>query len=318
MIKIESNFSGKHLISLDQLDRASIEFLFEKANWLKKEYQKSSISKLLEGKTVSLLFFEPSSRTFSSFSAAVKKLGGVTVEFQNMMETSSTVKGETLADTVNVFENYSDLIVMRHPEVGSLKTASQASYSTPLVNAGDGAGEHPTQALLDLFTIQEQFGKLDGLKGLLAGDLLFGRTVHSLIKAFSNFDNMTLYLLSPKELRMPQEIIQEAQEKGLKLIEIEDEKDIPTDLHFWYWTRVQKERFESNEEYEKVKNKFILTPKLIEEKANSETIFMHPLPRVGEILPEVDKNPKALYLKDQIKNGLYIRMTIISLILNRL
>ena len=318
MIKIESNFTGKHIVSIDQFDRESIEIVFEKARKLKDQFTKNPVQTLLEGKTVSLLFFEPSSRTFSSFSSAVKKLGGVTIEFQNMGEISSTTKGETLEDTVNVFENYSDAIVMRHPEIGSVKRASEASRNTPILNAGDGSGEHPSQGLMDLYTVYEKFGKLDGIKGLMVGDLLYGRTVHSILKAYSNFKDVTIYLLSPNSLRIPTELREEISAKGVKLVEIESEEEIPNDCNFWYWTRVQKERFDSIEEYEKVKNTFILTPELIEKFAMKDTLLMHPLPRVGEILTEVDADPRAIYLTDQIKNGLFVRMTLLCLTLGRL
>lgn len=318
MRKIDSNFAGKHLISLNQFERKDIELVFEKTKQLKLNYINKRNLNLLEGTTVSLLFFEPSSRTFSSFSSAVKKLGGVTIEFQNMMETSSTTKGETIEDTVNVFENYSDAIIMRHPEVGSLQRAASASKNTPLINAGDGSGEHPSQALMDMFSIYEKHGSLDGIKGLFVGDLLFGRTVHSLLKGFANFKDVTLYLLSPNSLKTPSDLVAEIREKGVNVVEIESENDIPNDCKFWYWTRVQKERFDDINEYEKVKNTFILSSELIKKKASADTIFMHPLPRVGEILTEVDADKRSIYLTDQIKNGLYVRMTIISLILGKL
>ena len=184
--------------------------------------------------------------------------------------------------------------------------------------AGDGIGEHPTQALLDMYTIFEKHGKLDGLTGVLAGDLLNGRTVHSLIRGLSLYKNVTLYLLSPKELRLSQDEKDYYTGSGIKLIEIYSEKDMPKDADFWYWTRVQKERFKSEADYQKVKNRFIVTEKLVKDYAGKDTIIMHPLPRVGEIEPAVDEDPRAIYLRSQIRNGMYVRMALIALVLGKI
>lgn len=269
----------------------------------------------LRGKLAALLFFEPSSRTFSSHAAAVKRLGGQTVEYQQPNTTSSTVKGETLEDTVNVFEHYVDLIIIRHPVMGTALRAAEAAITKPIINAGDGSGEHPTQALLDMFTFYEQYKRLDGLTGLMTGDLLYGRTVHSLVKGLSLFQNNTIFLLSPKNLRFPKELLVHVRRRGMKLVEIEHEKDIPENCHFWYWTRVQKERFSDLSEYERVKHRFVLTSRLIKERADKKTLLLHPLPRVGEIEPTVDSDPRALYLRDEVANGLYVRMALLTLIL---
>lgn len=271
-------------------------------------------SKILKGKLVTLLFFEPSSRTFSSFSAAVKKLGGMTIEYQNPLQTSSSIKGETLEDTMRVFENYSDAIVMRHFEKGTLQRAAD-SVSIPVINAGDGIGEHPTQALLDAYTIFNKTGSLKGLTGLIVGDLLNGRTVHSLLKLLSLYKNNTVYLLSPKQLRLESSFKKLVEKQGVKLTEISSQEEIPLFADFWYWTRVQKERFTDKKEYEKLKNRFVVTPELLAEKGNKKMILMHPLPRVGDIDIRVDKDPRAVYLSDQVKNGLVIRMALLSLIL---
>jgi aspartate carbamoyltransferase len=271
-------------------------------------------SKILKGKLVTLLFFEPSSRTFSSFSAAVKKLGGMTIEYQNPLQTSSSIKGETLEDTMRVFENYSDAVVMRHFEKGTLQRAAD-SVSIPVINAGDGIGEHPTQALLDAYTIFNKTSSLKGLTGLMVGDLLNGRTVHSLLKLLSLYKNNTVYLLSPKQLRLEPVFKRLIEKQGIKLIEISSQDEIPLFADFWYWTRVQKERFTDKKEYEKLKNRFVVTPELLAEKGNKNMILMHPLPRVGDIDIRVDKDPRAVYLSDQVKNGLVIRMALLSLIL---
>lgn len=271
------------------------------------------IAKTLEGQIFALLFYEPSSRTFSSFSAAIKRLGGQTIEYQDPTQTSSSVKGESLSDTVRTFETYAHGIVMRHFIPGIIKKASDVA-SIPVINAGDGADEHPTQALLDMYTIQEEFGRLNNLVGLMAGDILNGRTVHSLLKGFAKFKNNTIYLLSPKNLKLDRSEVRNLRDKGLKIIEIEKEGQIPKNAHFWYWTRVQKERFSSLKEYERLKHKFILSKALADKYASKNTIFMHPLPRVGEISEDLDSDPRAYYLLKQMKNGLVVRMAILSLI----
>lgn len=277
--------------------------------------QNAKSSDMLKGKIVVLLFYEPSSRTFASFSAAVKQLGGQTVEIIDPTNFSSISKGETFEDTIRTFEAYSDLIVLRHPEKGAAKKAAEAAKFVPIINAGDGVGEHPTQALLDLYTIYEKFGRLDNLTGVMAGDILNDRTIHSLIRGLSLFKNNTLYLLSPKKLRLSSSDMSEFTKRKIELIEIYDYKDMPKDADFWYWTRVQKERFKTKKEYEKVKNKFVLTPELIQEYASLKTIFMHPLRRVGEIDEEVDRDRRAVYLASQIRNGMYVRMALVALVL---
>ena len=312
---INGNFKNKDIISLDQFDKKSIEILFRQAAKIKKTPVKKLL-KILQGKVAGLLFFEPSTRTFSSNSAGFKRLGGQTVEHQNPNVTSSAVKGETIEDTVKMMEQYCDLLVIRHPIKGTLEIAANAA-TVPVINAGDGIGEHPTQALLDMFTVYEKFKKLEGLKGLMVGDILNGRTVHSIIKCLSIFPNNTLYLLSPKELRLSRKDLEEAKKRKIKLIEIKSFEEIPADCHFWYWTRVQKERFTDKNEYEKLKLSFILTKKLLEKKAGKNTLIMHPLPRVGEIEKAVDSDPRAVYLTTEAKNGMYIRMALFSLILGK-
>lgn len=278
---------------------------------------KAKPSGILAGKIVVLLFYEPSSRTLGSFSAAIKQLGGHTVVIRDPQHFSSVSKGETFEDTVRTFEAYSDAIVLRHPHVGAAQNAADTALYVPIINAGDGIGEHPTQALLDTYTIYEKFGKLNNLKGVLAGDMLNGRTIKSLIRALSLYSDNTFYLLSPKELQLPRETFNKLSERGVKLIEIFDEKDMPKDADFWYWTRVQKERFSSLEKYEKVKNKFIVTKNLVKNYARKDTIIMHPLPRVGEIEEAVDEDERAVYLRSQIRNGMYVRMALLALILGK-
>lgn len=314
---IKGAFKGKDIISLDQFSPSDISILFQFTKKMKDIGKNAKPSDLLKGNIVTLIFYEPSSRTFGSFGAAVKQLGGQTIDVQDPQHFSSVSKGETLEDTIRVFEAYCDAIVIRHPVVGTASKAANAAEFVPIVNAGDGIGEHPTQALLDLLTIYEKTKKIDNLVGVMAGDMLNGRTVHSLIRGLSKYKGNTLYLLSPKELRLSRHDLEDSKKHKIKLIEIDNESDIPKNADFWYWTRVQKERFSSLSDYEKVKNRFILNPKLIKERAGKETIFMHPLPRIGEITLDVDSNPRAVYLRSQVRNGMYVRMALLSLILGK-
>lgn len=314
--KINGDFKGKDILSLDQFDNKSLEILFKLAYKMEDIAKNSRPNDSLKGQIVSLLFYEPSSRTFSSFAACIKQLGGATLEFPGMTN-SSVAKGETLEDTIKVFEAYSDAIIIRHPEVGAAQIAASTAESVPVINAGDGVGEHPTQALLDLYTIYKKFGTLDNLTILMAGDILNGRTIHSILHGLSLHKGNTVYLLSPKNLRLKKADFSYFEKKGLKLIEIENEKDIPTSANVWYWTRVQKERFSDLEDYERLKHAFVVTPELLGKYASKNMILMHPLPRVGEIDTRVDSDPRAIYLRDEIRNGMYIRMALISLILGK-
>lgn len=316
--KINGSFKGKDILSLNQFSSKDLALLFSRVPKMKALAQKSKPSTLLAGSVITLIFYEPSSRTFGSFSSAIKRLGGQTVSIQDPQHFSSVSKGETLEDTIRVFEAYSNAIVIRHPTPGSAQKAADAAFFIPVINAGDGIGEHPTQALLDLYTIHEKFKRLNNLVGLMAGDLLNGRTIHSLLCGLSLFKKNTIYLLSPKQLRLSRADFLRFSQQGVRLIEIENEKDIPKNAHFWYWTRVQKERFERLSDYEKVKNRFVVTQKLLEDFGNPHLILMHPLPRVGEIHPEIDVDERAVYLRSQIRNGLYIRMALLALILGKL
>lgn len=313
--KIAGNFKGADIVSLDQFTSSDIKDVLHVAKKLSSLRIKAKPSNILSGHIISLLFYEPSTRTFSSFATAAKQLGAQTLEIHDI-KSSSVAKGESLMDTIQVMQSYSDLIVIRHPEAGSAKIAADTAI-VPVINAGDGTNEHPTQTLLDLYTIQEKSKKLDSLTGILAGDMLNGRTIKSLIRGLSLFQNNTLYLLSPEELKLTREELKDLGRR-VKLIEISDTKDIPKNTDFWYWTRVQKERFKDQEKYESLKHAFVLTPELISKYASSKTIFMHPLPRVGEIDTRVDENPNALYLSEQMKNGAYVRMALLSLLLGKI
>jgi len=312
---IDGKFKGKDIISLDQFTSKDLKILFYLVPKMRAIALKALPSKVIAGKIVVLLFYEPSSRTFGSFSTAVKQLGGQTVEIQNPQEFSSIAKGETFEDTIRVFEAYSDGIILRHPTMGSAFNAAEIAKLVPVVNAGDGKGEHPTQALLDLYTIFEKHRRLDNLTGVMAGDMLNGRTIHSLIRGLSLFKKNTLHLLSSKELKLSKKDYSNFSKRGIKLVEIENVKDMPKNAHFWYWTRTQKERFKNLKSYERVKNSFILNKELIDTCAGKNTIFMHPLPRVGEIDTKIDNDKRAVYLTTQIRNGLYVRMALIALVL---
>lgn len=269
----------------------------------------TSGSDILNRKILANLFFEPSTRTRLSFEAAMQKLGGGSIGFDNP-ETSSIKKSENLVDTIKVVENYADVIVLRHPLEGAARLA--ANYATsPVINGGSGSGEHPTQALLDLYTIKRERGKINGLKVALVGDLRYGRTVHSLAYALSLYD-VDLYLVSPDILRMRNEILSDIS-KTIQVKETEEVEDVIKKIDVLYVTRIQKERFPDLEEYEKVSGVFRITPNILRD-AKKDLIVMHPLPRVDEISPEVDVMPHARYFKE-VWYGLVTRMALLSLIL---
>jgi aspartate carbamoyltransferase catalytic subunit len=312
-MKKKNGFSGKDILSVDQFSRQDLSFLFKQAKAMKKIVNGRKSSKILQGRIMTALFYEPSSRTFGSFISAMQRLGGGVIPLQGMTY-SSVAKGETLEDTIRTFESYSDVIVIRHPEVGSAKRAALSS-KMPIINAGDGVGEHPTQALLDLFTILSKFKKIDGLKIAFVGDLLNGRTVHSLSKLLAKMGRIEFFFVSPKNLRMPEEI--KNQLKNIKITEIDKLDGIINKVNVIYVTRIQKERFSSLAAYEKVKNFYIVNKKLME-KAGKNIILMHPLPRVSEINPDVDDDPRAVYLTEQMRNGLYVRMALLAAVLGKI
>ena len=315
---INGHFKEKDILSLDQFSPGDLHILFTLTHKMKQIAVSNEPSYLLAGNVVSLLFFEPSSRTFGSFAAAVKRLGGQTIEIQNPETVTSCYKGESFEDTIRTFEAYSNAIVLRHKLAGSAKQAAEAASHIPVINAGDGNNEHPTQTLLDLYTLYERFGRLDNLKGLLAGDPLNSRTIHSLVRGLSLFNNNTVYLLSPRQLRLTATDYYDLSLRGITIIEITGEKDIPRDCNFWYWTRVQKERFASPEEYQAaMKETCTVTPRMLSQYAGREMILMDPLPRVGSVDPAVDADERAVFLRSQIRNGLYTRMALLALMLGR-
>lgn len=314
---IEGNYRGKDIVSLSQFTAQDLAPLFALTQEMKYRVQNSEPVYTLAGKLVGLLFFEASSRTFGSFAAAVKRLGGQTLEMQNPA-VSSVSKGETFEDTIRVFEAYTDALVVRSPLAGAAQLAAQAAELVPVLNAGDGNNEHPTQTLLDLYTLRERFGRLDHLSGLLVGDPLNSRTLHSLIMGLSLFPNNTVYLLSPDRLRLRREDFIRLSATGVKIIELSRVEDIPRTCDFWYWTRIQRERLASQEEYERVAQQtFVATPELLARYASKDMILMDPLPRVGSMDPALDGDERSVYLRSQIRNGLYTRMALLSLVLGK-
>lgn len=303
---IMRDFKNQHILSARDFTREEIDFILE----IGKKMINNKYSKLLDNKIMAALFFEPSTRTRLSFESAMLRLGGKVIGFQSR-DVSSVKKGESIADTIRTVENYSDVIVMRHPLEGVSRMAAKFS-SIPIINGGSGSAEHPTQALLDLFTIKEECGTIDGLNIGLCGDLKYGRTVHSLAYLFSNY-NINLYFISPASLRMRFRITDWLRDKKMKFKETEKFKEILPILDILYMTRIQEERFLEPEEFEKVKDVYVLSKKDLD---NTKDIFrlMHPLPRLGEISPDIDKSPKAIYFK-QMKYGLYLRMALLALVL---
>jgi len=295
------------VVSIKDFTREELDYILDVAEAMEPLYEKGS--DLLRGKVLALLFFEPSTRTRLSFEVAMKKLGGATIGFAGR-EAASVMKGENLADTIRVVENYADAIVLRHPMEGSARLAAEFS-SKPVINAGSGAEEHPTQAMLDLYTIRREKGRIDGLNIALMGDLRYGRTVHSLAYALSMYD-VKLYLISPPLLRMRREVLEEIKDK-VPVVETSDLASVLPELDVLYVTRIQKERFADPMEYEKVRGSYRIDLRALE-GAREDLIIMHPLPRVDEIAPEVDGTPYARYFQ-QVRSGVVVRMALLALIL---
>jgi aspartate carbamoyltransferase catalytic subunit len=294
------------LVSIDDFSTEEIISILDMAE----EFEKQPVRKLLEGKVIATLFFEPSTRTRLSFESAINRLGGKIVGFSDV-SSSSVSKGETLHDTIRMVSSYSDLIVMRHPVEGSARFASEIA-TVPVINAGDGANQHPTQTILDLYSIRKTQGRLDNLNIFIVGDLKYGRTVHSLMMAMSRW-KATFNFISPEELRMPDEFKLYLDNMGLKYYEHNDFTDIISKADIIYMTRVQKERFSDPIEYEKVKNIYVLRNSMLKNTKENMRI-LHPLPRVNEIHTDVDKNPKAYYF-EQALNGVFTRQAILCTLL---
>jgi aspartate carbamoyltransferase len=298
---------NNNLVSIDQCTEEDIIRILDNAEI----FEKNPNRKLLEGKVAATLFFEPSTRTRLSFETAINRLGGQVIGFQDASTTSSS-KGETLKDTIMMVSNYADLIIMRHHLEGAARYASEVT-DIPIVNAGDGANQHPSQTLLDLYSIRKTQGTLKDLTVTMVGDLKYGRTVHSLIVGMSHF-NPTFHFVAPKELTMPDEQKNFCDEHGIKYYEhVDFTEEVINQTDILYMTRVQRERFTDMEEYEKVKNVYILRNAMLE-KSKDTLRVLHPLPRVNEIAYDVDDSPKAYYIQ-QAKNGLYTREAILCEVL---
>lgn len=308
-----NGFTGMDILSVDQFTPENLDYIFARAREMREMVERVGAADLLKGAVLTCLFYEPSTRTSSSFISAIERLGGSVIPITQGVQFSSVSKGETLADTVRTLEQYSDVIVLRHPEIGSAKLAADYA-SVPVINAGDGPGEHPTQALLDLFTIREELGTIDGLKIAMVGDLRYGRTVHSLTKLLLHYD-ISLRFVSPEILRLPLTLMNEVIDAGIDVRETHDVADVIANADVLYVTRVQKERFNDLAQYEAVKDYYVITPELMEQ-AKEKMVVMHPLPRVGEIHYSVDRDPRAAYFR-QVQNGMYVRMALLAAVLGR-
>ncbi len=304
---------GKDILSVKQFSHADLQYVFGVAHEMRGMVERIGTFDLLKGKILANLFYEPSTRTSSSFTAAMERLGGSVIPISEV-KYSSVSKGESLPDTIRTLECYADVIVLRHPETGSAALAAKYARK-PIINAGDGVGEHPTQALLDAFTIMEELGRLDHLSVTMLGDLKYGRTVHSLARLLSNFKGIKLNYVSPEILRMPAEVMAEVGEKGIIQAEFGQLEKVLPETDVLYVTRVQKERFEDQAVYESVKGAFVIDPEIMK-AAKPEMIVMHPLPRVGEISVDFDDDPRAAYFR-QMEYGLYVRMALLAMVLGK-
>jgi aspartate carbamoyltransferase catalytic subunit len=309
---VDNGLFGQDILSVRQFDRDKLNYIYRVADEMRSLVKRFGKANLLDGKILANLFYEPSTRTSSSFQAAMLRLGGRCISI-NEVHYSSVTKGESLPDTVRTLESYCDLTVLRHPQKGAAELAARYARK-PLINAGDGTGEHPTQALLDIYTIEDDLQRLDGLKIAMMGDLKYGRTVHSLTRLLCLY-HTEFYFVSPDLLRMPEEILGEVQDSGRSFAELRDVDEIISDVDVLYVTRVQKERFEDPAQYEHMKDFYVVDPELMS-RAKQDMILMHPLPRVYEITMEVDEDPRAAYFR-QMENGMYIRMALLAAVLGK-
>jgi len=300
------NIKNRSLVSITDYSKEEILRILDIAEG----FEENQRQKILNDYVIATLFFEPSTRTRLSFESAVQYLGGGIIGFASP-DVSSVTKGESLKDTILTVSNYSDLIVMRNPMDGSARYASEVS-PVPIINAGDGANQHPTQCLLDLYSIRKTQGRLDNLNIAMVGDLKYGRTVHSLVQALSLF-NTTFHFVSPESLKMPSSVKTWVKKAGLEYNQYTDFKEVIPKADILYMTRIQGERFPDPLEYEKVKNAYILDSAMLKGSKDNLKV-LHPLPRVNEITEDVDENPKAYYFQ-QAQNGVYVRQALIAAIL---
>ena len=298
----------EHIIGAKQFNRELLEGIFDNAREMEKIVAEGGCNRY-ENKVMTTLFFEPSTRTRLSFESAMSRLGGKVIGTENAAQFSSTIKGETLEDTIRVISAYCDVIVMRHTEIGAAQKAAAVAY-VPIINAGDGAGEHPSQALLDLYTIQKEIGRIDDIHIAMIGDLAYGRTVHSLSYLLANFKNIQISFIAPENVQIPAYVKTFLEEKGVSFTEEHDLSQVVPTADVLYQTRIQKERFTSLAEYDKARGQYIINQNILD-IMKEKSIILHPLPRAGEIAEEVDNDPRAAYFR-QAQNGLYIRMAILD------
>ena len=307
-----TSFFGRDVVSVRQFSRDDLSYLFDVADEMRGIVRRVGATDLLKGYVLANLFYEPSTRTSSSFIAAMSRLGGAVIPIHGV-QYSSVTKGESLPDMIRTLQCYADVIVLRHPEVGASEVA--ARYATkPVISAGDGIGEHPTQGLLDLYTIYSELATLNGLHVAMVGDLKNGRTVHSLSRLLGLYGTQ-LTFVSPANLRLPPSLKSELDALGLAIEETDRVEDVIGSADVVYVTRVQKERFADLREYEAVKDFYEITPELMR-RAKERMALMHPLPRVGEIHYDVDDDPRAAYFR-QMENGMYIRMALLAAVLGK-
>ena len=302
----------KDIISMNDMSKEEILEILEIAKKIEKTSEEEKLN-FLKGKIIATLFFEPSTRTKMSFESAAFRLGAQVLQLPPL-ELSSVKKGESFSDTIKMVESYSDIIVVRHPNDGAARLASTTSQK-PVLNAGDGSNQHPSQTLLDLYTIKDEKGTLNNLSIAFVGDLKYGRTVHSLVKALTHF-NPVIYFVAPKILQMPSYLIDDLDKNNIKYEILEDFRDCLDKIDVFYMTRIQKERFPDIEDYEKLKGVYVINKKNILGKCKEDMIILHPLPRVDEISTDLDDTKHALYFK-QAKNGIPIRQAMMMKVLDK-
>jgi len=305
------NFTGRDIITTEDLSKDELLHILKVSGRMEDIVQRERVSDLLSDLMVAIVFLEPSTRTMLSFVSAANRLSARVISVAGA-KSSSAAKGESLTDTARTIEGYVDCIVIRQPRIGGAQEVADA-VKIPVINAGDGSGQHPTQALLDLYTIQKEKGTLEGLTVGMVGDLKFGRTVHSLCYALSHF-NPTYLFCSPRELSMPDKIVEDMRSRNIPLA-VSNRMEDALQADIVYMTRIQRERFEDPSEYEKLKGSYVLTGALVQ-KGKKDLLIMHPLPRVDEISTEVDSLPNAAYFR-QAHNGVYLRMALLALVLGR-
>jgi aspartate carbamoyltransferase len=308
-----SAWYGRHILKVGQFTREDVDTIHGVAAQMQEMVKRTGGSDLLKGKILASMFYEPSTRTSCSFMAAMQRLGGQVIPI-NEAKSSSVAKGESIADTAITLGCYADAMVIRNPTVGSADIAA-ANAGIPVLNAGDGVGEHPTQALLDTFTMRQELGRLDGLTVTLVGDLKNGRTVHSLARLLTRFDDVKLNYVAPESLQMPQDVMDEVGAAGVPQTLCGQPDEVIAGTDVLYVTRIQQERFATPEEYEEVKGVYIISPETLK-PARDDMIVLHPLPRVNEITEDVDADPRAAYFR-QMEYGLYLRMALLAMVLGK-